>query len=694
MKRKRKLFGILLMITALIIMQLPVSEADAATSASDFEMEGSTLVKYRGTEKSVTVPSTVEIIGADAFENNTEIEKIVLSNSVKKIEPYAFWGCENLETVVLGKGLSEVSDYVFANCKGLKEMSIPSNIRSIGIYSFVDCVNLTDIDIAPEVTSIHETSFDGCYRLMIHADMGSIADKYAEEFYVRQKEMPEYEDVSDYESDDEEEKVDSGDENIPSDKESHVGEMLGSTKVVGNQAVVFIDNTSLEVFDGKDDMEKLESVKQDQEESVVDGIPKYTIVDGSIVADQAYYRNKNLQAVILPEGIKEIGQLSFARSSITKIVIPNGVETIGYGAFYHCDSLAEIDLPQTIMNVEPKAFTYTALVDTFLQNGANDFLICGDVLIAYRGNSQQVTIPEGVRVIAGEVFAGHSEISEISLPDSLVIIGEAAFEECQGLQTVYWGNQIRQIKDRAFAGCALTSAELPASLETLGLKAFDAKVQMQYGGDHIPEQSHEVSAERLSNEKYRPYKDEPEEAGVTVAGVDATYAHMEGAARSYSLTIAQTAERTEIEKAFERSLQGDLPADIVVYELHLTDNSGIPITKLGKQPIEVTMPVPENLAAQNLKLYTLDRNGQLEELKVERVKYNGVDSFRFSTSYISQIGVMGDGTDFEEAYVLEETTSIVNMSSAPVQKKNTIPLQWAVSVLLLLSGTVCVFWKK
>ena len=118
-KSKKKMSGILLMITALIIMQLPVTEADAATSASDFRIEGSTLVKYRGTETNVSVPDTVEVIGESAFEGDTNIELVVLPNSVRRIEPYAFWGCDNLDTVVLGRGLTEIGDYAFTECRDL-----------------------------------------------------------------------------------------------------------------------------------------------------------------------------------------------------------------------------------------------------------------------------------------------------------------------------------------------------------------------------------------------------------------------------------------------------------------------------------------------------------------------------------------------------------------------------------------------
>lgn len=694
MKRKKRLFGILLIITALIIMQLPVTEADAATSASDFKLEGTTLVKYRGTETNVSVPNTVEVIGEDAFAENTNIELVVLPNSVKEIEAYAFWGCENLDCVVLGSGLTEIGDFVFANCKGLKQMTIPSTVRSIGMQAFVDCVNLTDITIAPEVTNIHESAFDGCYRLLIHCEAGTVADRYAEEFYERQKEMPEYEDVSDYQTDEETDDTneqESSDSNVTVEV---VGDTIGSTQVVGNQAVVFIDNTCLQVQSGKEDMEALEAVEQDKNTYTGEGIPKYTIVDGTIVADQAYYRNKNLQSISLPEGIVEIGQFAFARSSVTEVNVLDGTKLIGYGAFYHCDALTEIELPETIENVEPKAFNYTAWVENFLQNGTEDFLISGGVLVAYRGNAEQVTIPDGVRVIAGEALMGHSEIKEVSLPDSLNVIGEAAFADCCNLKNVYLGNQILQVKDRAFSGCAISAILIPASVQELGIKVFDDTVQVRYGGIEIPETTHEHSAERLSNEAYRPCKEEESEPGVVVNGMEGVTAHLEGAVRSYTLTIAESADKDAMDKAFARVLQSSLPTDMIIYDLQLSDNSGIPIVKLGKQLLEVTMPVPASLTSENLEVYTLDSNGQLEKVEAERVKVDGVDCLRFTVDYLSQIGVTGNGTAFNASYVVEETTNIVSMSAAPEQQTNMLPIQWAISGVLLLGGIVCIFWKR
>lgn len=660
MKGKRKLSGVLLMIAVLIIMQLPVSEADAATSASDFKMEGTTLVKYRGTEKNVSIPNTVEVIGESAFEDNDKIELVVIPKSVRRIEAYAFWSCDRLDEVVLGKGLKEVGDYAFTSCKGLKQMTIPKNVQAIGIQAFADCVNMRDITIPPEVTEIHETAFDGCAKLVIHCEEGSIADKYADVFYEKQSEMPEYEDVPEYSAPEEDENSGTGDEaaedtenDIDNDAEISYenGNVLGSTQIVGNRAVVFIDNTSPVVHDGSainadaDKNDISEDLVLTQEEC--GNLSKYTIVDGKIVADQAYYRKKGIGDVMLPQGIVEIGQFAFARSTVTSVTIPEGTAKIGYGAFYHCDDLVEVKLPSTIEAVEPKAFTHSRWVENFVQSGTEDFLISGNVLVAYRGNGGSVTIPEGVSVIAGEVFAGNTDISTVIFPQSLRVIGEGAFEGCINLGTLQLDSQIEKIKDRAFAGCALSELILPASVQEIGLKAFDKTVALKFAGNQMPQETHELSAERLSNEAYRNVSEDSKTPGVTVSGEESAAAELEGAERSYTLFIEKMLNPSELETAYKRCFQKELPDDIIVYDLRLTDESRIPLTKLGKQCLTVMLPLSEIFAGENIKIITPDRNGQLEELDVERVTLDGADAVRFQTTHPALVGIYRDKSPLE-----------------------------------------------
>lgn len=656
LRRKRPVLGILMIAMALIIMQIPVMEADAAYSV-DFKMNGNTLVKYRGPDKNVTIPDTVEVIGRGAFEDNTNVELVVVPASVKRIDPYAFWGCENLDTVVLGKGLTEVGDYAFAGCKGLKQMTIPANITSIGIQAFADCVNMTDIGIPVETVKIHETAFDGCYRLTIHAEEYSVAEDYAKAFYERQKDMAGYEE---------------GTGNEPSDPDAPVstpvptpvpGVTLGTTQIVGNAAVFLMDGSILPVYEGnprsENDAHPLASLTGSG------SIPKYTIVDGEIIADQAYYQNNGLGEVILPEGIKEVGQFSFARSSMTGVTVPQGTERIDYGAFYHCTSLERVTLPDTIRYVEPKAFSYTPWVENFLsgRTGNGDFLIEGGVLIAYRGNYQNVAVPEGVRVIAAEAFRNHTEIKSVTLPESLLVIGEGAFEDCNQLRKVTFGQNVEEIKDRAFSGVSslFRNVSLPSSVKKLGLKAF-ANMWITYEGE-TPEQTYEVSATRLSNDTYRVYGNLDVGApGVTTVGLEGAEASLEGADKSYTLTIEELAESSEMEAACQRAFQESLPENRVLYRMTLTDASGIPLTKLGTQALTVTFPVPEALRGQNLRLLALDRNGQVEAAAVESTAVNGVEVLRFQTNYLSQFAVYGIGAD---AAVLSEDVAMNHLSAGP-----------------------------
>lgn len=680
-KEKKKVCGIFLIVIALIIMQLPVAEADAATSASDFKIEGSTLVKYRGTEKNVSVPDTVKTIGEGAFEGNTDIELVVLPKSVQKIEAYAFWGCNSLDTVVIGKGLKEVGDYAFANCKGLKQMSIPTNVNSMGIQAFADCVNMEDISIPPEVTSIHDTAFNGCYKLTIHCEAGSVADRFAEDFYEKQKEMPEYEDAPSYQPENPAGE-NGGGSNVgedvtttpvsPAGTDTAAGNVLGSTQVVGNQAVIFIDTTSPVVYGMEPPQKQLQEEPGDTATigtaaEIGDGseIFKYTIVDERSVADQAYYRRMDLRSIVLTDGIEEIGQFAFARSSVSGITIPDGVKDICYGAFYHCDSLAEVILPDTVRMVEPKAFTYTAWVENFLENGNSDFLISGGVLAAYKGNDAQVNIPEGVRVIGGEAFLDHDEITSVILPDTLISVGEGAFQGCSGLAELRFGSRsvLEELKDRAFVGCGLESVTLPDSVKTMGIGVFDEAVRIMYDGGFQPEITYEVSAQRLSNESYRNCGEEEQAPGVTVVGLENASASLEGAARAYTLSVKIGGGKELLQKAYERAFASGLPEKAVVYDLQLYDNSEIPLTKLGKQLLTVTLPVPAALAGEEIQIYMVDRNGQLEAAAGERIMVDGVESIRFSVNQISPVGLCGNGQPFDSGELLEETVDIVSMSA-------------------------------
>lgn len=427
MNHKKWMAVIALAVTALILTHLPVSEADAAASASDFQTQGSTLVKYRGTEERVTIPDTVEVVGESAFENNQKVQFVVIPKSVKRLDAYVFWGCNNLEEVVLGKGLTAVDEYSFAGCTGLKQITIPENIQSIDAQAFAGCVNLTDIYIPATVTGIAEDAFLNCDNVTIHADEGSVAAQFAQKLAEQKNRDPlvtaaPVQTPTAVSRPDTQATTEPVSTATPAPVATPVpGNVLGSTIIVGNHALVMVHPGEEKVQQGYTEPEAGQETGEEQDITAE--------TENGKIPEWMYYRNQSVGAVTIPEGTTEIGRFAFSRSSLRTVTIPEGVTTIDYAAFYHCDNLDNVVLPDTVNTVGAKAFTHTGWLDDFEENSMDDFLISGDILVAYKGNLPEVVIPDGVRVIAEEAFRNHTELKKVHLPASVTDIGNDAFPE-------------------------------------------------------------------------------------------------------------------------------------------------------------------------------------------------------------------------------------------------------------------------
>ena len=427
MNHKKWLVVIALAATALILTHLPVSEADAAASASDFQTQGSTLVKYRGTEERVTIPDTVEVVGESAFENNQKVQFVVIPKSVKRLDAYVFWGCNNLEEVVLGKGLTAVDEYSFAECTGLKQITIPENIQSIDAQAFAGCVNLTDIYIPATVTGIAEDAFLNCDNVTIHADEGSVAAQFAQKLAEQKNRDPlvtaaPVQTPTAVSGPDTQATTEPVSTATPAPAATPVpGNVLGSTIIVGNHALVMVHPGEEKVQQGYTEPEAGQETGEEQDITAE--------TENGKIPEWMYYRNQSVGAVTIPEGTTEIGRFAFSRSSLRTVTIPEGVTVIDYAAFYHCDNLDNVVLPDTVTTVGAKAFTHTGWLNHFEENSMDDFLISGDILVAYKGNLPEVVIPDGVRVIAEEAFRNHTELKKVHLPASVTDIGNDAFPE-------------------------------------------------------------------------------------------------------------------------------------------------------------------------------------------------------------------------------------------------------------------------
>jgi len=97
---------------------------------------------------------------------------------------------------------------------------------------------------------------------------------------------------------------------------------------------------------------------------------------------------------------------------------------------------------------------------------ATDFFIeCTDLT--------SITIPDSVTYIGDFAFSGCTGITSIIIPNSVTSIDESAFDGCSGLTTVTIPDSVTSIGNGTFQGCSgLTSITIPDSVTTIGNSVF------------------------------------------------------------------------------------------------------------------------------------------------------------------------------------------------------------------------------
>ena len=102
-----------------------------------------TLCRYLGNNSDVILPNNYKgekyIIGEKAFESNSSITSVIISNSVISIGKYAFIGCTGLISITIPNSVTSIENYAFSGCTGLTSVTslIPADeLFAINSYVF------------------------------------------------------------------------------------------------------------------------------------------------------------------------------------------------------------------------------------------------------------------------------------------------------------------------------------------------------------------------------------------------------------------------------------------------------------------------------------------------------------------------------------------------------------------------------
>ncbi len=103
-----------------------------------------------------------------------------------------------------------------------------------------------------------------------------------------------------------------------------------------------------------------------------------------------------------------------------------------------------------------------------------DFIIRGGVLERYNGNDIHVVIPDSVVKIGEKAFDNCPGIRSVIFPHNVTEIAPYAFRGCQSLEDIKLSNTLVEIGRYSFQGCcALKQISLPETVKTIGGYAFE-----------------------------------------------------------------------------------------------------------------------------------------------------------------------------------------------------------------------------
>lgn len=201
-------------------------------------------------------------------------------------------------------------------------------------------------------------------------------------------------------------------------------------------------------------------------------------IDGKKVTsmgESAFFECENLTNIVIPNSVKCIEKNAFSGCySLTGITIPDSVTTIGNSAFSRCYKLEDIQISDATYDIGWEAFSATAWLSAAFDND-DPYIILNHVLIEVKGDKSitNFTIPDSVTSIAGAAFRGFNNLTTVTIPDSVKYIGDYAFNQCTSLTNVTIPDSVIGIGEFAFYSCDnLTNITIPASVMQIGDAAF------------------------------------------------------------------------------------------------------------------------------------------------------------------------------------------------------------------------------
>ena len=362
-----------------------------------------------------------------------------------------YFDSEFVKNVVVEDGVTSIGNCAFHNCKNMTEIDIPGSVKSIGLGAFTRCYIIENIVVPEGVETIGYEAFYECTGLKTVSFPKTVTSLGDNCFYC----CISLEDIT----------VDSENPNFSSDE---CGVLFNKDKTdlicypSGNK------RTSYAVPESVLRIKTAAFAYAQNLENIVFGNNLESIYM------EAFMGCNELKELTLPGSLERIGNFSFYNcTSIEKLTIQEGAKIIGSFAFAHCEAMKSVSLPDSLEKIEMDAFEHTAFFENDA-NWANGALYCGKYLLAVKEDCEgKFVIKPGTRMIADYALNRCKNITGVTIPDTMIIIGEGAFNMCSGLKGVTLPSSVTTLLGSTFRFCnSLVSVTIPETVTVMGNQVF------------------------------------------------------------------------------------------------------------------------------------------------------------------------------------------------------------------------------
>ena len=180
----------------------------------------------------------------------------------------------------------------------------------------------------------------------------------------------------------------------------------------------------------------------------------------------------SIEDIEIPNTVVTIGSDAFHEcSNLTKVFIPSSVTSIGASAFNACSSLSEAIISDSVISIGNYAFYYCTNLQSV--NISNSVTELGQYIFGYCNSLKEISIPDSVTSMGSHTFYECTSLEKVKLPNTRKNIVKSMFYNCKSLKEIVLPDTVTNINEYAFEGCSsLEVIVLPESLQNISYNAF------------------------------------------------------------------------------------------------------------------------------------------------------------------------------------------------------------------------------